>query len=61
MAGEESFELSIEVLQAFEFTRFRVITILRGGAFGEVSSQTLYPSKTDLSNEVVRGKEQELH
>jgi hypothetical protein len=37
MAGEESFEPSIEVLQAFEFKRFRVKTILCSGAFSKVS------------------------
>ena len=37
MAGEESFELSIEVLQAIELKRFRVKAILLSGAFSEVS------------------------
>ena len=33
MAGEESFELSIEVLQAIEFTRVKATTILCSGTF----------------------------
>jgi hypothetical protein len=35
VAGRGSFELSIEVLQAFEFKIFKVKMILCGGAFSE--------------------------
>lgn len=37
LAGEESFELSIEVLQAIEAEGFRVKTILCSGASSEIS------------------------
>ena len=42
MAGRESFELSIEVLQAFEFKRFRVKMILCDRIFIEVSVTDFY-------------------
>ena len=56
MAGKESFELSIEVLQVFKLKMFRVITIPRSGAFGEVSIADF-----GLIDEVVQWKDQEFH
>ena len=55
MAGEESFELSIEVLQAFEFKRFRDITILCSGAFSPDHIEI------GLFHEVSQGKDQKFH
>jgi hypothetical protein len=36
MAGKESFELSIEVLQAIEFTRVKTEAVLCCGTFDKV-------------------------
>lgn len=54
MAGGVEFELSIEVLQAFEFKRFRGETILCSGAFNKVSLETPYRRECWFS-EVTQG------
>ena len=51
MAGEESFELSIEVLQAIEFARVKARAILCSGAFDKGSLADSGSSRTAFSKD----------